>query len=252
MRYFFSRGASELAARLEGERTLCAFDFDGTLEPIVERPDQAAMRERTRRLLALVAAAYPCIILSGRARTDVAAKLGGVQVDRVIGNHGADVDGTAVNARQYIERWKTALQSVTVSLPGLWVEDKGLSLAVHYRQSPRKAEARRRVLQAARHLEKSCVLGGKQVVNLVVCGSPDKGKALAAERDRLQCACVVYVGDDENDEEAFALAGNTIGVRVGRKQQSHAGYYIRSQADIDRLLTWLVALKRLDQTTVGK
>jgi trehalose 6-phosphate phosphatase len=243
MRYLLSPDAHPILTQLARERTLCAFDFDGTLAPITLHPDQAAMRDHTRRLLAAVAALYPCIILSGRARADLLEKLRGVQVERVIGNHGAEVEGTVSNVRQYIDIWKTALQSVTITLPGIWVEDKGLSLAVHYRQSPRKAEARRRVMQAARKLEKSCVFGGKEVVNLVVCGSPDKGKALAAERDRLRCTWVIYTGDDENDEGAFALAGNTVAVRVGRKQQSHAQYYLQSQAEIDRLLEVLAGLR---------
>jgi trehalose 6-phosphate phosphatase len=98
-------------------------------------------------------------------------------------------------------------------------------------------------MRVARKLEKSCVVGGKEVVNLVVCGAPDKGMALATERDRLQCTWVLYSGDDDNDEEAFALDGNTVAVRVGRKRQSHARYYLRSQAEIDKLLELLVALR---------
>ena len=63
MRYIMSRECRPIFSRLARERTLCAFDFDGTLAPIVECPDQAAMRDRTRRLLAAVASEYPCIIL---------------------------------------------------------------------------------------------------------------------------------------------------------------------------------------------
>ncbi len=51
------------------------------------------------------------------------------------------------------------------------------------------------------------------------------------------------MGDDENDEDAFALDGNTIPVRVGQKRQSHARYYLRSQAEIDRLLETLVLFR---------
>jgi trehalose 6-phosphate phosphatase len=122
----------------------------------------------------------------------------------------------------------------------VWVEDKGLSLAVHYRQSPHETEARRRILSATRNLDQVRVVGGKQVVNLVVNSAPDKGEALAAERDRMRCNWVLYVGDDDNDEDAFALDGNLVGVRIGRKQHSHARYYLRTQAEIDKLLELLV------------
>ncbi|MBM3775732.1 MAG: hypothetical protein FJW37_11310 [Acidobacteria bacterium] len=128
-------------------------------------------------------------------------------------------------------------------VPGLWVEDKGLSLAVHYRQSPGKSEVRRRILRAAQDLERVHVFGGKQVVNIVLDGAPQKGEALIAERERLRCRWVLYVGDDENDEGAFAVGGNMVPVRVGRKQRSHARYYLRTQTEIDKLLELMVMLR---------
>jgi len=87
------------------------------------------------------------------------------------------------------------------------------------------------------------VVGGKQVVNLVVEQALDKGDALAAERDRLACNWVLYVGDDENDEDAFALSGNIISVRIGRKQRSHARYYLGTQVEINELIALLVMLR---------
>ncbi len=243
MQYLLSRACRPILVRLSKERTLCAFDFDGTLAPIVPHPNQAGLRDITRGLLARLAAVYPCIILSGRARADLLGKLRGVNVKQAIGNHGAEAEGTSQTVRRQVRKWKTAIDREIGPLPGVWVEDKGLSLAVHYRQSPEKAEARRRILKATRPLEHVRVFGGKQVVNLVVDGAPDKGEALAAERDRLDCAWVLFVGDDENDEEAFALAGKTIPVRVGYKRQSHARYYLRTQAEIDTLLELLVMLR---------
>jgi len=129
------------------------------------------------------------------------------------------------------------------SLPGLWVEDKGLSVAVHYRQSPRKSQVRQRILKVALSLEKVSVSGGKQVVNLIPDGAPHKGDALATERNRLECNWVLYVGDDENDESAFALEGNLVSVRVGRARLSRARYYLRSQVEVDELLDLLCRLR---------
>ena len=122
-------------------------------------------------------------------------------------------------SRRHVKQWKAALEADLQALPGVWVEDKGLSLAVHYRQSANKAEARRRILAAARDLKQVRVFGGKQVVNIVMDDAPHKGDALAAERDRLGCNWVLYVGDDDNDEDAFALDGNVVPVRIGRKQR---------------------------------
>lgn len=243
MRYLLSRDSRSILTRLAQERTLCAFDFDGTLAPIVEHPDRAKLRDITRSLLSRLAAVYPSVILSGRSRADLLGKLGGVNVEQVIGNHGAEGEGTNGRTRRQVRRWKAAIELELGPVPGLWVEDKGLSLAVHYRQSSRKEETQRRILQASKNLERVRIFGGKQVVNLVVDGAPHKGEALAAERTRLHCDWALYVGDDENDEEAFAINGNMIPVRVGQKRHSHARYYLRGQAEIDRLLELLVMLR---------
>ena len=128
-------------------------------------------------------------------------------------------------------------------MPGVWIEDKGISLAVHYRHQPDKRAARRRILRAVQSMEGVRVVGGKQVINLVPAGATHKGHALAAARDRLKCDWILYVGDDDNDEEAFALDGNTVPVLVGRRRASKARYYMRNQSEIDQLLEALIALR---------
>lgn len=231
-----------MITRLARERTLCAFDFDGTLSPIVEHPDQACMRHRTRDLLRRLASLYPCIVVSGRGRADVLHKLRGVNVARVLGNHGAESE-TTNKLRRRVTRWRAALEAELGRIPGTWIENKGFSLAIHYRQTADKTEARRRILSATGKLKNVHVFGGKQVVNVVGKLAPNKGDVLAAERDRLKCNWVLYVGDDENDEDAFALSGNIVPIRIGRKQHSHARYYLRSQTEIDELLELLAQLR---------
>jgi trehalose 6-phosphate phosphatase len=246
MHYLLSKASRAMLKRLAGERTLCAFDFDGTLAAIVEHPGRAGVPERTRRLLGRLAALYPCVIISGRARSDVLDRLSGAKVAGVIGNHGAEGEASSSRrSRRRVKQWKASIEFELDALPGVWVEDKGLSLAVHYRQSPDKAQARQRIFAATRKLTQVRVVGGKQVVNLVVVRAPHKGEALATERDRLACSWVLYVGDDDNDEDAFALDGNIVPVRIGRKLRSHAHYYLRTQAEIDMLLAVLVAERTL-------
>jgi trehalose 6-phosphate phosphatase len=243
MKHLLSRDSLAIVALLAAERTLCAFDFDGTLAPIVTFPDRAAMRKRTRALMRELALLYPCIVVSGRAREDVLNKLTGVPVLRVIGNHGADTGDTST-ARASVEHWKTTLEAGLASIPGLWIEDKGLSIAVHYRQCENRPRVRRRILAQAEALSCTRVFGGKQVVNIVADSAPNKGDALAEERDRLGLNWVLYVGDDENDESAFALEGNIVAVRIGCKLRSHASYYLRTQSEIDKLLEALIRHRR--------
>lgn len=229
--------------RLAAENTLCAFDFDGTLAPIVDHPDRAGMRAVTRDLLRQLAERYPVVILSGRGRADVAAKLEGIPVSRILGNHGSETEESIPFAPGRIRHWKAILE---VRLPkdrGVWVEDKGMSLSVHYRQAARKDEARESIALAVRGLEGSKIVGGKEVVNLIEDESPTKGSALAMERDRLGCDWVLYAGDDENDEDAFALPGNVVPVRIGKSRRSNARYYLPGQGDMDELLRRLITLR---------
>ncbi len=250
MQYLLSRAARPILTRLAQEKTLCAFDFDGTLAPIAEHPDHAVLSDQTHLLLGRLAALYPCVILSGRARADLLGKLGSVNVGHAIGNHGAEAEGTTGTRHAEVGRWKTALELEIGPLPGLWVEHKGLSLTVHYRQSPRKAEARRRIMDATRNLGRVRVFGGKKVVNIVIDGAPHKGQALIHERARLGCSWALYVGDDDNDEDAFKAGGNIVPVRVGRKRNSHAHYYLRTQCEVDQLLELMVTLRE-PKATIG-
>ncbi len=243
MKYLLSKTSFPIVERLAQSRTLCAFDFDGTLAPIVDHPRLARMRGPTRRLLKDVASLYPCIVVSGRRRTDVAKRLRGIPLAGIFGNHGAESESTEREDRR-IERWKAHLQNEIGDLPGVWVEDKGTSLAVHYRQSLRPTHSLRLIAEAIAKLNEVRSFGGKKVVNVVADGSPNKGDVVVAERDRLRCTQVLYLGDDENDEDAFALKGGLVGVRIGRKKHTHARYYLRSQEEIDPLLGWLVHLRR--------
>jgi len=240
MQYLLSRACRPILTRLTRERTLFAFDFDGTLAPIVDHPNKAKMRARTLKLLRRLAALYPCVIVSGRARSDVLERMRGVEVSRVIGNHGAETAASNRSAHRRVALWKAALKREIGSVAGVWLEDKGMSLAVHYRQSTVKAKVRRQILAVTQGLKHVRVFGGKQVMNVVWDRANHKGHALATERKRLACEWVLYVGDDENDEDAFALDGKTVPVRVGRKKDSHARYYLRTQLEIDDLLALLV------------
>jgi trehalose 6-phosphate phosphatase len=255
MHYLFSTRSKLALERLARERTLCAFDFDGTLAPITGHPDQAAMRPRTRELLAKLADLYPCVIITGRTRKDVLTRLEGIAVREVIGSHGAEASlpqsPVAPRLPDRLPLWKAIIERGLALHPEIWVEDKGFSLAIHYRQFPRKAEARRLVQSITSSLEGAQVFGGKEVVNVMEAGAATKGVALAAERERLNCNWALYVGDDENDEDAFSLEGNLVPVRVGLKVRSGARYYLRSQREIDDLLATLVRLRNGPEPGLG-
>lgn len=249
MRNILAAGGDEALREIARERPLLVFDFDGTLAPIVEEPERAAMRPATRTLLRIAGLMYPCAVVSGRRRADVLARLEGIPLVAVVGNHGAEAGFGPVDRspRAEVERWLAALGRDLAELPGVHLEDKGLSVAVHYRCAPRRPEARRAILAAAGRIPEARVFGGKAVVNVVPRDAHDKGDAVGALLVRAGRRTAVFVGDDATDEDAFRCPAVDLGVRVGRWHGSTARYYIPAQADVDDLLRALVkARRRLD------
>jgi trehalose 6-phosphate phosphatase len=242
--YLFSRPHRHLLEMFASSNVLLAFDYDGTLAPLVNAPAHARMRASTRRLLGRASKLYPCIVITGRAQADALGRLRSVEVCRVVGNHGAEPSPNGAAMRRRVRRWLPVLKARLSWRQGVVIEDKGFSVAVHYRQARKRNSTRRAVLSAAQLLKDVRLVGGKLVVNFLV---PEAHKGMALERERSHFACdtVIYVGDDETDEDVFQLdrPGQLLSIRVGRKRTSAASYYIRNQAEIDRLLETLITLR---------
>jgi trehalose 6-phosphate phosphatase len=246
MKALLSRENRVLLDQLAWSNVLLAFDFDGTLAPIVANRHQAAMRARTARLFTSVCERYPSAVISGRAKADVARRLSGAKVRYLIGNHGLE-PGTRLGMfeRQVVQahpRLEAALEGV----PGIDIENKRYSLAVHYRRSREKAKAREAIRRAVAALTTPMrTIPGKLVINVVPEAAPSKGDALVALRDRTEADIAMYIGDDVTDEDVFRLdqPGRLFTVRIGRSKTSAARYYLREQQEIDTLLEHLVALR---------
>jgi hypothetical protein len=118
---------------------------------------------------------------------------------------------------------------------GVVIEDKGFSLAVHYRQAWERNSGYPFGCAIAQGRAGRWREAGRQLPRA---GCPPKGLALERERSHFACDTVIYVGDDETDEDVFQIdrPGQLLSIRVGQKGTSAAPYYIRNQAEIDRLL----------------
>lgn len=234
--------------RFAQSNTLLAFDFDGTLSPIVVDPERARVRPQTRRLLVELCKRYPVIVISGRTRADTSKRLEGLDIVEVVGNHGLEPWYTSEHFAHEVERWSPILEASLSSLSGVMIEQKGFSVSIHYRKSDEKKRARAAILKAVGLLGDVRVVGGKQVVNVLPAGAPHKGIALERERERLRCERAIYIGDDETDEDAFALreAERILTIRVGEKHDSAAEHWIHDQTAIDTLLRALVELRPAD------
>ncbi len=227
-------------------RTLFAFDFDGTLAPIVADPERAQLPESTRLLLARLSALAPCVVISGRSLADLGPRVAGLGLQVLVGNHGAEWKDLPDerDARERVDAWLVQLRARLHDQPGVIIEDKGLSVAIHFRAAPDQDAAARLVHAVATELPESRLVAGKCVLNLVPAHSAHKGIALRAACARFGCDSAVFVGDDVTDEDAFAMQPppRLLGVRVGVSERSSAGYFVTGQDDVDTLLALILEL----------
>jgi trehalose 6-phosphate phosphatase len=246
MRNILSRSNRSVLEQFTWSNVLLAFDYDGTLAPIVGDPEQAAMRRSTGELLRRLTELYPVAIISGRAQADVVKHLRGVGVHQIVGNHGVEPWHASPRLSDEVRQWLPLLEERFATLKGVRIEDKVFSVAVHYRRSREKKKVRAAIAGAVTALGDVRVIGGKQVVNLLPPSAPLKGFALERERSRLRCDTAIFVGDDETDEDVFDLdqPGRLLTIRVGRSRTSSAQYYILGQGAIDDLLRVLIDMRR--------
>ncbi len=240
---------------LAAGRALLAFDFDGTLAPIVGRPENARMRGRTRRLLARLARLYPCAVISGRARNDLLRRMRDIPVVALAGSHGAEVpDSSGDGPRARVRSWAGGLRRRLRHLKGVVLEIKPHGVAIHYRQAAEKKTAHATILSAVAALPDTRHIHGKDVVEVVSVLAPHKGHALAALRRRLKPRATLYVGDDVTDEDAFACGGpgGLVAVRVGRGAVTAAMFRLDEQAEVEMLLQALIQLAPRPQRRLAR
>lgn len=232
-------------AELASRPLLVGLDFDGTLAPLVDQPSRAVLSTKTRKLLERLARSYPVLVLSGRARADVVARVG-VDGVEVIGNHGAE-RGLPISATllRRVRRWREQLEPLVARTPGLWLEDKRISLSVHLRQVTRKAAALEQLERVRRTLEGARFVHGKQVVNVVSRSADDKGAAVRHALERRGLDHALFLGDDLTDEDVFRRQpeGWLDGAYVGRGR-TLARWRLASRGQVDALLLRLIALHR--------
>ncbi len=229
--------------RVSGPRALLAFDFDGTLAPIVACPEDAAMRESTRMRLTELAECRSLAIITGRSLADIQPRLAGVRAAAIIGNHGIEPSPRMADARETVASWLPVLTKDVGELAGVRIENKGHSLALHYRHATSATDARAAIDDSVRGLGPGVRrVEGLEVVNLMPVGAPHKGNALQRLREELMSTAVFYIGDEETDEDAFGTLddGVSIAVRVGITEHSRARYFVPDQADIDAVLDLLL------------
>jgi trehalose 6-phosphate phosphatase len=252
LRHLFSPDGEAALAATMARRPLLAFDFDGTLAPIVARPDDARVPLPVARRLDRLGARLPIAIVSGRRIDDVRGRLS-FEPRWIIGNHGAEnplLEAEPAGPVLDGMRARLAAQADALAAAGVMVEDKQHSLALHYRL----ARAREAALQLIERLVADPgpgvdTYGGKFVVNVVAAGAPDKAGAVATLVERSGATSAVFLGDDVNDEPVFARAEPSwLTVKVGREDpNTRARFCLDGPAEVasmlDRMLVLLDAIE---------
>jgi trehalose 6-phosphate phosphatase len=232
--------------RLDPDRAALFLDLDGTVAPFASRPELVGPIARRTATVSGAAAALGgrLAVISGRPLADIDRILDGAAT-AAAGVHGLERRSAAGVVQRAepdpsVAQAAGVFQGLAEAEPGLLVEDKGLSVALHYRNAPEAAAiaeaagvrlAKRLGLQLQR---------GDCVVELRTPGA-DKGDAVRAfmAEAPFQGAQPIFVGDDLTDEAGFAAAEDLggYGVRVGSPERPTAARY--TLTDIEAVLVWL-------------
>lgn len=191
-------------------------DFDGTLAPLVDHPDDAVPDEQARAHLRRLATrpGIEVAVVSGRALDDLRRRLGEVPGATLIGEHGNDT-GQVVPTSPALEESKKLVEHLVSDIPGSSFEVKPRSVTFHYRNVSPGGEigALERLRAWVEGWSELSLLQGKEVIEMSV-ASRNKGDAISELAGGE--AGILYMGDDTTDESVFAvLAPGDVGIKVG-------------------------------------
>ncbi|MFN8564045.1 MAG: trehalose-phosphatase [Anaerolineae bacterium] len=246
-----------------GERVGLVTDVDGTISPIAPTPDAAQVPPRSRDLLRRLAGRLALVAaVSGRAADDLSARVG-VPGLVYVGNHGLERlrDGEsealpeAIAARPALERVIAALRSRL--LPGMILEDKGVTLSIHYRQSADPAAVEAAFAPLVEQISRENGLRyfrGKMIFEVRPAVEVNKGTAFARLIAEYALAAAMYIGDDVTDADALIMArslrraGTCFALGVGVESddtpavlQDNADVLVSGVSGVEALLDWLLS-----------
>jgi trehalose 6-phosphate phosphatase len=267
MRYLF-RALSKIKPLLTNKPIFLFLDYDGTLTPIRQKPALGIITKRAKNILCELSKIPGCklAVISGRCLKDISRLVG---LENVIygGNHGLELKGPQVRFRSPVaKKYRVILEQISRnlrnklrSIKGVLIENKGLSLSIHYRQvAPKNIPAVKSIFCRATAFNlwrnEIRVRPGKMVFEVFPPVNWNKGKAILWLLQNLPVredvpVFPIYIGDDFTDEDAFKLLKNNgLTVFVGKPKKTHARYYVTNTSEVLDFLLWVVNLKSTGPT----
>jgi trehalose-phosphatase len=240
-------------------------DYDGTLTPIVRRPEEAILSNSMRETVRALAAEVPVAILSGRDLEDLRQR---VSVEEIVyaGSHGFDIVGPRGLRKQVTPEFLPTLEDAEKELKqklrdiaGARLERKRFSIAAHYREVPdeRAPQVGQAVNEVAARHRKLCKRAGKKVYELQPDVDWNKGKALLWLLEAMSpesCEMFpIFIGDDLTDEDAFhAVKRCGVGIVVNEKPRATAARYtLKDPEEVEHFLRELIA-RRVQRGSITK
>ncbi len=238
-----------------GKDPVFFLDYDGTLTPIVDRPEMAVLSDAMREVVRKLSRKYKTAIVSGRMREDV-ENLVGIEGLFYAGSHGFDIKGpdfslieshaeaTLGIVAELIRKLKQRLDGIE----GLLVEEKKFSVAVHYRcvAESKRAGIKAVIDEMLKGEVRLRLMEGKMVYEILPAFDWNKGKAIRWIMKALDiswnAAGVVYIGDDVTDEDAFRVVGprGTAILVSDQERPSSADFYLKSPAEAKKFFESLL------------
>ncbi|MEM2884256.1 MAG: trehalose-phosphatase [Nitrososphaerales archaeon] len=230
-------------------------DFDGTLTPIVRRPQEAYLSTETKQLLKILAdnPRFQIAIVSGRMLNDVKERVG-LEGLYYAGNHGLQITGPNLNFTHpkaeklvdSIEKLANSLKSVLSGIEGVIVENKIFTISVHYRLTPLEkiGWVKKKVLNEANQFQQILVTQGKKVLEVKPSVDWNKGEAARfLVKSVAPASLPIYAGDDNTDEDAFIKLKEGVTILVAEEfKKTNAKYYLRNTDEVQDLLRRLANL----------
>ncbi|GAA5335940.1 MULTISPECIES: trehalose-phosphatase [Thermus] len=225
---------------MKRERLIFLLDYDGTLAPLAPRPEEALPHPEAAGILRALRECYPVYVITGRRVKDLELLLP-LPGLAVVGGHGVEEGVLGGESRLLYHIDLSPLRANLPRCPGVFVEDKGFALALHYRGAPDEGQTQRclrRWLRGVIPLLRSLgleALPGKKVLELKPRGA-NKGQAVLRLLERYPDHTPIYIGDDRTDEAAFrALRKKGLTFKVGPGFTAAAGRL----RDVDTVMAYL-------------